>query len=57
MLKNLIDRFKEPSSWASIAAVLTAVGVNIPSDLNNTLAFFVAGVAGLIGFFLKEKVK
>jgi hypothetical protein len=52
---KLIDRFKEPSSWASLAAGLTAVGFVIPSQLIQTVSLIGAGVCVALGFFLKEQ--
>lgn len=51
----IIDRLREPSTWASIAAMLVGVGVSVPGDLVQPLSFVLAGVAGVAGFFLREK--
>ena len=54
-MQELIYRFKEQSSYSAIAAVLAMVGVNIPSDLWQSIIMVGCGVAGAIGFFMKEK--
>lgn len=57
ILRALLDRFDEPSSWAAIAALLTGLGVNMPEALWQSIVFVGAGLAGLAGFFIKEKNK
>ena len=54
-MKALISRFKEPSSYSAIAAVLAMCGVMIPSDLWQSIVMIGCGVAGAAGFFMKEK--
>lgn len=51
---KLIDRFKEPSSWASLAAGLGVVGVSLPPGAVQGLSYVGAGICVLLGFFLKE---
>ena len=52
---NILERLKEPSSWAGIAALLGTMGVNIPGPLIQSLMLVAAGAAGVLAFFLKEK--
>ena len=54
-MQELIYRFKEPSSYSAIAAVLAMIGVIIPSDLWQSIVMIGCGVAGALGFFMKEK--
>jgi len=54
-VKDLIDRFKEPSSYASIAAVLAMIGVNIDTELWGYVVAGCVALAGIFGFFMKEK--
>lgn len=51
---KLIDRFKEPSSWASLAAGLGVIGVTVPSNIVQGISLVGAGICVLLGFFLKE---
>ena len=51
----LIERFKEPSSYSAIAAVLAMVGIIVPSDLWQSVVLAGCGVAGILGFWLREK--
>lgn len=49
----ILDRAKEPSSWAALTGVAAAVGVSAPAYAAVSTA--IAGVAGALAFFLKEK--
>ena len=55
MLKYLVNRFKEPSSQAGIAALAIAFG--LPPTAANLGVQVVAGVCGLVAFFKPEAVK
>ena len=53
---KIVDRFKEPSSFAAIAAVLVGVGVNIEqTEWWGPVVYALAGLAGLAAILLKEK--
>ena len=54
-MQQLILRFKEPSSYSAIAAVLAMVGVIVPSDLWQSIVMIGCGAAGALGYFVKEK--
>ena len=54
-MQELMYRFKEPSSYSAIAAVLAMIGVAIPSDLWQSLVMIGCGIAGAAGFLIKEK--
>jgi len=54
-MTNLIERFKEPSSYSAIAAVLAMCGVIIPSDLWQSIVMIGCGISGAAGFLIKEK--
>ena len=56
-IKIILDRFKEPSSYAALTGVLAMVGVIIPNDLWQSITMIGCGVCGAIGFFAKEKSK
>lgn len=58
IITGLLTRFKEPSSWAGISAILAAA-LSIPADspLMQSITLVGAGVAGVIAFLLKEKAK
>ena len=52
-IKTLLDRLKEPSSYAGLAGIALAFGVS--SEQWTTIATAIAGVAGLVSMLLKEK--
>lgn len=51
----MIERLKEPSSWAALAAIATTAGLNLDPGLVQSASYVLAGIAGLLGFFLREK--
>ena len=55
MLANFIARFKEPSSWAGVSAILLTLGLSLPAEVNVAITYVGAGAAGLLAFFLREK--
>lgn len=52
---DILDRFKEPSSWAVITTALASFGLTIPDPVSQSVVLVGAGAAGLIAFFLREK--
>lgn len=52
---DIINRFKEPSSYSAIAAVLAMAGVIVPNDLWQNVVLIGCGVAGVLGFWIREK--
>jgi len=55
MKKKVIERFREPSSYAALAAVLALFGVNVEAEVWSTTVQVVSGLFGLAGFFMREK--
>ena len=55
-MNHIIDRFKEPSSYAALAGVLAMIGVTIPVDLWQNIIMIACGASGVVGFFMSEKV-
>ncbi len=54
-MTKLLDRLKEPSSYAALAAVLAMIGVNIDAELWQYAVGAASALAGIAGFFLSEK--
>lgn len=54
-MKKLLDRFKEPSSYAGLAAILTAIGIQVDGDILQAGTYILAGIAGVVAVLLKEK--
>ena len=51
----LANRFKEPSSWASISAALAAGGFNVNPGLWQNILLAGTGACALLAFILKER--
>jgi hypothetical protein len=54
MLKFILDRAKEPSTYAGLATVLTAAGVHYSSELFSAAVTVAVAVAGLVAVLLPE---
>ncbi len=54
-MNAITERFKEPSSYSAIAAVLAMVGLHVPADVWQSVVLVGCGVAGILGFWLREK--
>jgi uncharacterized membrane protein YccC len=54
-MTHILNRFKEPSSYAALAAVLAMIGISIPVDLWQNIIMIACGVSGVAGFFMSEK--
>lgn len=52
-LRAIVNRFKEPSSWAGFATFASLIGVTAPAYAAITLA--VSGACALAAVFLPEK--
>lgn len=55
ILMDLANRFKEPSSWAGIGALLTLTGLHMSATEVNYIVDIGIGVSGLLAFFISEK--
>ena len=53
-MKYVIDRLKEPSSWRGLVMIATALGVTLNPDLVASIVAAGTGLAGIIGFSLKD---
>lgn len=54
-MEAIVTRFKEPSSWAAISALLLLFGVNVDSTLWTNIVNVGAGIAGIAGIAMREK--
>ena len=50
--RTLVNRFKEPSSWAGFASFAALVGMSTP--LYAALTMSLSGACALVAFFLPE---
>tara|TARA_R110002020_G_scaffold423344_1_gene632460 strand:+ start:939 stop:1127 length:189 start_codon:yes stop_codon:yes gene_type:complete len=53
-MNRIINRFKEPSSYAALAGVLAMVGISVPVELWQNIVMLACGVSGVVGFFMSE---
>lgn len=58
-MKYLLNRLKEPSSWAGLSSTAIALalmfGIQLDSEMIQAIVGAGAGLSGLIAFFLVEK--
>ena len=57
IISGIASRFKEPSSWAGIAAALAVAGIHLDPTLAQAVTYVGAGMAGVVAFFLPEQAK
>jgi len=55
MLQFILDRAKEPSTYAGLATLLTAAGIHYTTDLFNAAVALAVAVAGLVAVLLPEQ--
>jgi len=53
-MNHITCRFKEPSSYAAMAAIFAMIGLISPIGTWQTVAMIACGVAGVVGFFMGE---
>lgn len=52
-----LKRFREPSTYSGIAALLVALGVALPSGIVEAVTYFGVGFAGILSIILPENKK
>jgi hypothetical protein len=57
MISGLANRFKEPSSWAGLGAIMGLVGLHMSAAEVGYIVDIGMGAAGLLALFLPEKAK
>ena len=55
MLKFIINRLREPSTWAALPSIAVAIGLGVPPGTLEAVAQVGLGLAGLAGVLLREK--
>ena len=53
MIKYLLDRAQEPSTWRGAVFLLTSLGINIAPELGNAILSAGVALAGLLGVVTK----
>lgn len=54
-LAYLASRLSEPSTWATVTAILTGLGITLPPGAAQNIAAIGTGLAGLLGILLRER--
>ena len=54
-MRAFLVRFREPSTWAGVAAGLAALGVSIPGETWKAIVLTGTGIAGLAAVLLPEQ--
>ena len=52
---NLIERLKEPSTYAGLGGLLALFGVNVQDTAINAISTALAALFGLAAIFMSEK--
>ena len=55
MLKGILDRLKEPSTYAGVGVLLGIVGVNFAPEELNAIIGVLTAIAAALAIFLREK--
>lgn len=55
MLQMILNRFREPSSFAGFSFLFTAAGLSVPEV--QAVAQLLAGIAAVLAVFLPERAK
>lgn len=53
----ILNRIREPSTWAGIASVAISLGLGVPPGLIEAAGQAVAGIAGVLAIFVRERGK
>lgn len=51
-MQYILDRIKEPSTWAGVAVLLTAIGIEISAE---KLASIGAAIAAILSIVMRER--
>tara|TARA_Y100001938_G_C8095998_1_gene438194 strand:- start:4552 stop:4743 length:192 start_codon:yes stop_codon:yes gene_type:complete len=57
VVQMLLNRAKEPSTFAGLGGVLAAVGISLPPEATTSIITIVGGVAALASMFMKERAE
>ncbi len=51
----VLNRLREPSTFAGLGGVLAAVGISLPPEMQSAIVTIVGGAAALASMFMREK--
>jgi len=57
VVQMLLNRAKEPSTFAGLGGVLAAVGISLPPEAMTSIITIVGGVAALASMFMRERAE
>ena len=57
IIQTLLNRAKEPSTFAGLGGVLMACGISLPEEAIGSITTIVGGVAALASMFMKERAE
>jgi len=55
IIRMLLSRLKEPSTFAGLGGVLAAVGISLPAEAMSSIIVIVGGIAGLASMLMREQ--
>lgn len=57
-MKNIIlNRLREPSTWAGVASIAVSLGLGVPPGLIEAVGQTLAGVAGVLAVVMRERAQ
>jgi hypothetical protein len=56
-MSYILKRFREPSTYSGIAALLVGLGVALPAGIIESVTYAGVGIAGLLSILLPEAKK
>lgn len=56
-MSYLLKRFREPSTYSGIAALLVGLGVALPAGIVESVTYAGVGLAGILSILLPENKK
>ena len=51
----ILNRLRDPSTFAGLGGLLAAVGISLPPEMQSTIVTIVGGLAALASMFMREK--
>lgn len=57
MRELIINRLREPSTWAGVASIAVSLGLGVPPGLIEAAGQALAGVAGVLAIVMRERAK
>jgi hypothetical protein len=55
IIRMLLSRLKEPSTFAGLGGVLAAVGISLPAEAMSSIIVIIGGIAALASMLMREQ--